>query len=104
MLFTLGPCLCCSKMARLERDLCASCVSEYGERMAVLIGRARTHAGFAEACASRMSPDARDSFNQVLEDRRVRPHGAPRKTTGRPAPSRTTGPVHLHSVGGRKRS
>lgn len=93
----VGRCECCSEMARVVDNLCSSCVAEYGERMAQLIARARVEAGFADACAARMSPAARRSFTQALAGRTGRTPGLPRKVYGRGTQSRTTGRAHLRS-------
>lgn len=100
MLFSVGRCRCCSRMARVERGVCAECVSEYGERMAGLIGRARVDAVFAEACAARMSPNARASFQRALGLTQPAPIGGVRKVI----PSRDTARRHLHAVSGEKKS
>lgn len=104
MVFTLGRCDCCSEMAQLELRVCPSCVATYGERMALLIGRARVDAAFADACAARMSAEARESFLRFLHKPAVTAQGSLRKTTARSSSAQTSGRAHLHSIGGRKRS
>lgn len=99
MLFSVGRCSCCSRMARLERGVCGGCVSEYGERMAGLIGRARSDVEFAEACAARMSPSAREAFQSALGQTPLAPIGGVRKVTA----SQETLRRHLHAVSGDKK-
>lgn len=85
-------------MARLERDVCDVCVSEYGERVAGLIGRARVDAQFAEACAARMSPSARESFQRAMGLVPAAPIGGVRKAQT----AHDTVRRHLHAVSGGK--
>ena len=104
MLLTVGRCSCCSRMARVEQALCAECIAEYGERMATLIARARTHAGFAEACAARMSDQAQLSFMQILEGRPLPVRGMPRKTRGDAARNRTSALKSVSSAGNKPKT
>lgn len=104
MVFTLGRCDCCSEMGHLEQRVCPSCVAAYGERMARLMGRARGDAAFAEACAARMSAEARAAFHRFLHAPGVTPQGSLRKTTARSSSEQTSGRAHLRSIGERKRS
>lgn len=83
--------------------MCARCVSEYGERMAHLIARARVETGFAQACAERMTPEARQEFMQTLAGQKVvRPMGGPRKAQDR-AQSSATDQALQYSSGDRLR-
>lgn len=87
----------------MERDVCARCVNEYGERMAHLIARARVETGFAQACAERMTPEARKEFMQTLAGAKARPMGGPRKAQDRGAQSSATDQALLCSSGDLRR-
>lgn len=100
---TIGVCSCCSETGRVERDVCARCINEYGERMAHLIARARVETGFAQACAERMTPEARQEFMQTLAGPRVRPMGGPRKAQDRGEQNSATDQGLLRSSGDRSR-
>lgn len=58
----IGRCACCDARARLENLVCAGCVHSYGERIALLISKARRDSTFASQCLARMTPRARAAF------------------------------------------